>query len=119
MTIEDVKLLVDSFYEKVLVDDRIGHFFTQVMNLNFDEHMPKMHAFWEAILLDKMGYAGNPMMQHVQLHKKAKIEEKHLDRWLHLWVETTDELFEGELANKAKEKAHQIGGLILHKISLL
>jgi len=37
-----------------------------------------------------------------------KIEQKHFGVWLQLWFETIDQLFEGELALKAKQAARKM-----------
>jgi len=36
------------------------------------------------------------------------IEQTHFGKWLQLWFETIDELYEGELAIKAKNSARNI-----------
>ena len=33
--IEDIKLLIDSFYKKVIVDPTISHFFTEVVKITY------------------------------------------------------------------------------------
>lgn len=42
---EDIQLLVDSFYKQVLKDEVIGHFFTTVVKMEWDIHIPIMVDF--------------------------------------------------------------------------
>ena len=50
---EDIILLVDTFYKSVLQYDRINYFFTDVAQLDFEKHMPRMYDFWGTTLFEK------------------------------------------------------------------
>ncbi len=113
----DVKLLVDSFYKKVLLDKAIGHFFTEVIQLDLEKHMPKMCDFWETTLFHTANYKGNPLQVHLNLNHKSALEKPHFDRWLELFNETVDELFSGEIANQAKTRALSIATVMQLKIN--
>lgn len=112
----DVQTLVDRFYDKVVRDEVIGHFFTEVVPLDLAHHLPIMYRFWESILLGNHSYQGNPMQKHLQLSRLSPLNEVHFDRWLSLWIETADEHFAGEKANEAKARARHIAALMLHKV---
>ena len=112
----DVETLVNKFYAKVLKDDLIGFFFKDVVHLNWDQHMPTMHDFWESTLFGLAKYRGNPMLKHIELNRKSAMKAKHFDRWLSLWEETVKENFHGDIAEDAINKATQIGGLMKFKI---
>ena len=114
-TSEDIKLLLDSFYEKVLVDDIIGYIFTEVAQIDLPTHMPRLYAFWEMALLSKGGYDGNMMTPHIQLHKKEPLRDAHFDQWKKLFYETIDTHFEGPIAQMAKDKAHAMSYLLRMK----
>ena len=64
-TKQDIKLLVDTFYEKVKIDATIGFFFTEVVQVNWENHLPKMYEFWENIAFSTGNYKGNP----IEIHK--------------------------------------------------
>src|SRR5688572_5638817 len=113
---EDVKLLVDSFYNKVKLNPVIGFIFTDVAKVNWEHHLLKMYAFWESILLGGPPYGGNPMVPHIQLSKITPLTEKEFSTWLSLFNETMDELFEGPVANEGKARAANIAALMLYKI---
>ncbi len=114
---EDVILLVNSFYKTVLKDDLIQPFFSDHMTSSIKDHMPVMYDFWESVLFDKAIYKGNPMVSHIKLNRKMKIEEMHFNQWVRLWEKTTDSLFTGEIAEKAKKKAHLMKAIIKNKIN--
>lgn len=105
---EDVMLLVNTFYNKVKHDETIGHFFNQVVKVNWEMHLPLMYDFWENIIFHKGGYTGNPMLIHKQLNEKSAMQKMHFDRWLQFFNETVNELFEGELAEQTKQRALSI-----------
>lgn len=113
---QDIETLVDTFYKKVVKDPVIGGFFTKVVQLDWDKHMPIMYDFWETTLLNVPKYKGNPMQVHYALDDKQAIEEEHFDRWLSLFKATVDELFDGEKAELAKTRAVSIATLIKIKL---
>ncbi len=100
-TYEDCLLLIRAFYDKLLVDDQINHFF---IHLNLDEHLPRVADFWAFILIDKPGYQNNMISAHASLNLK----ETDFNRWLFLFQETVNELFEGEKAALAIQRSQLI-----------
>lgn len=113
---DDIKLLVDTFYDKVKSDELIAGFFTTVVQVNWEKHLPVMYAFWENVLFHQGGYAGNPMVQHQQLHQKSPMSAAHFSRWLQLFGETVDALFAGEQAEIMKQRATSIATVMQIKI---
>jgi hemoglobin len=104
-TDEDIKQLIDAFYEKVRSDEVIGYIFNDIAQVDWAHHLPKMYAFWQFLLLGQETYQGNPMEVHRRLHEKVKLTEAHFDRWLLLFHQTVDELFEGLVAEEAKNRS--------------
>lgn len=115
-TSEDVSLLVHLFYDQVMEDEVIGHFFTSVANVNWDEHLPHMIQFWETVLLGKATFNGFPMRVHLMLNKKENLLPHHFDRWMELWNAILDDNFEGPITTEAKSRARIMRDLILFKI---
>jgi hemoglobin len=107
-TSEDIKTLIDSFYEKVRADDVIGYIFNDIAQVDWPHHLPRMYAFWEFLLLSKDSYKGNPMEVHQKLHRQVRLTEEHFNRWLHLFHLTVDEHFEGLVAQDAKNRSNLI-----------
>ena len=116
--IGDIKILVDSFYNKILVDNRIAYFFTEVAKLNFETHLPKMYDFWDSILFGNSNFKGNPMQAHIELNKKSTMENSHFDIWIELWQNNADELFKGDKTEEVKLRAKNIAALMMLKVKV-
>ncbi|MBC7552355.1 MAG: group III truncated hemoglobin [Taibaiella sp.] len=116
-SVEDIKLLVSGFYKKVVADPVIAHFFTQVVHFSWEAHIPVMESFWGTILLHDHTYKGNPMPKHLEINRMARMEPKHFERWLALWTDTVNELFEGERATEAITRANTIAYIMQTKIN--
>jgi len=112
----DLEILLEIFYKKVFNDDLISHFFTEVVPLNLETHIPVIADFWESVLLDGRGYRKNVMEIHLNISEKSKINKEHLDRWVKIFSETVDELFEGAKASLAKQRAASIATMMNLKI---
>ncbi len=115
---EDIKLLVDSFYDKVRKDDMLGEIFNKAIGDDWSHHLPVMYQFWDMVLFSAAGYAGSPVRKHTDLDKKMPINRPHFDRWLELWNETVDSIYAGEIADMAKNKASLMANLIHMKIEM-
>ncbi|MDY3345592.1 group III truncated hemoglobin [Riemerella anatipestifer] len=115
---QDIETLVNRFYDKVGKDATIGFFFNEVAKVNWDEHLPKMYAFWETLLFSKVSYKGNPMGAHFPINDLVPMEKHHFEHWLKLWTETIDELYEGSMAETAKYKAANIANLMAYKMEM-
>lgn len=116
---EDIILLVNTFYDKVKPDETIGYFFNRVVDVDWEKHLPVMYNFWENIIFHTGGYSGNPMKLHMDLHQKSAMKKEHFNRWIHLFNETVDELFEGEKAEQAKQRALSIATVMQINIAQL
>ena len=116
-TREDVFLLVSGFYKKVRQNPEIGHFFNEVIE-DWDAHFEKLTDFWESNLFFKALYKGNPQKVHVKVDQEnnQEVSSYHFGIWLNLWFETIDELYEGELANRAKNNARKMSSHLYLKI---
>ena len=112
----DIELLVDSFYDKVKKDDAIGYIFKNIIGDDWSHHLPIMYQFWETVILHQPGYTGNPAKKHIAIDKKETLNPEHFERWVQLWQETTDSLFEGENAEEIKKRALLMKDLIKIKV---
>src|SRR5215210_1838554 len=113
---EDVQLLVRSFYNKVLKDEMLSRFFFYVKNHHCDKHLEVLDGFWNNVLFYAGGYYGNPLEVHKTMHHFTNLKNEDFDRWLKLFNETVDELFEGEKAELAKQRAFSITTIMRIKI---
>jgi hemoglobin len=110
--IQDIKILVNTFYDKVQKDDLIGPIFNQKMMGRWPEHLEKMYRFWQTILLEEHTYSGSPFPSHKQL----PVNQSHFDRWMEIFTSTVDSLFVGKLAEEAKVRAANMAYMFNYKI---
>lgn len=111
-TIDDIKLLVNTFYDRIRANDLLAPIFFSKIQDNWAPHLEKMYKFWETILLENHTYFGSPFPPHAHL----PVVQMHFDAWLQLWGETIDQFFEGEKASDAKWRAEKMAVLFHHKI---
>ncbi|MBL0055954.1 MAG: group III truncated hemoglobin [Chitinophagaceae bacterium] len=114
---QDIELIVNRFYEKVTADPVIGFIFTDLAKVNWEQHLPVMYDFWENSLFYTGSYTGNPMELHKRLNRVLPLRDEHFDRWTLLFNSTIDELFTGEKAELAKQRAYSIATVIRIKIA--
>jgi len=100
----EVRTLVDEFYGAIRADDLLNPIFTDVAQVDWQHHLPKMYAFWSGLILGKAGYVGQPFAAHMNL----PVERGHFERWLQLFHATVDRLFVGPGAKRAKDAAASI-----------
>ncbi|MBD1366493.1 group III truncated hemoglobin [Mucilaginibacter sp. ZT4R22] len=113
LTIDDVKLLVDTFYERIQTDALLGPVFNEVIKDNWGAHLEKMYRFWQTVLLDKHTYFGTPFPPHAKL----PVGHEHFAAWMALFTKTVDELFGGEKADEAKWRAGKMAEMFEFKIA--
>jgi hemoglobin len=112
LTLEDIKLLVNTFYDKVREDTLIGPIFNERIQNRWPEHLAKMYTFWQTVLLGEHTYYGSPFPPHAQL----PVEGQHFQRWLFLFSQTLNELFTGEKAKEAMWRADKMAEMFQYKI---
>jgi hemoglobin len=112
----DVEEVLTVFYQKVFKDDLIGFFFTEVVPLNLDTHIPVIADFWESVLFGARGYRKNVMQVHQHISDLATIKKEHLNRWVQLFTQTINDLAEGDTAELMKQRAQSIATLMEIKI---
>jgi|SRR5699024_7177632 len=114
-TFDDIKNLVDSFYNLVRKDELIGPIFDETIGDGWDEHLPKMYSFWQTILLGEHTYTGAPFVPHMNL----PIDRPHFEVWIGYWYQTVDELFSGSIAEEAKWRASRMREVFLDKLDYI
>ncbi len=115
-TVEDIKLMVDTFYEKVNQDkELLSPVFNDYARVNWETHLPRMYAFWNNVLFGVGGYKGNPFQKHIPL----PIDGRHFEAWIELFVENVDEHFAGPVAQDAKVRARSIAHIFQSKLELI
>jgi hemoglobin len=116
----DCVRLVRAFYGKAMADERIGWIFTDVAHLDLEEHIPVIASFWATNLLGAKSYSGGAFGPHARLHEKVAggLRKEHFERWLVLWCQTVDELFDGPLAAAAKVHALRVGNAFYGRLQM-
>jgi hemoglobin len=113
---EDIQLLVNTFYDAIRQHPILGPVFaTRIVDGNWQPHLDKMYRFWGTLLLYTQEYSGSPFDKHIGL----QIGSAHFKEWLTIFDSTVDSLFVGEVANTAKERAHNIGLTFEYKLASL
>ncbi|HTN45040.1 MAG TPA: group III truncated hemoglobin [Flavipsychrobacter sp.] len=112
-TIEDIRLLVDVFYDAVRQDLLLSPVFNGVIGSRWSQHLEKMYRFWQTVLLEEHTYFGSPFPPHAQL----AVDKQHFDTWLKLWHATINYHFEGTKADEAKWRGDKMAVLFLAKIT--
>ena len=110
---EDISKLVRTFYGKVRKDDLLGPIFNGTIK-DWEHHFVRLTDFWENNLFFEKKYHGNPLQKHVEVDRAhgETIGAMHFGVWLNIWYETIDELFEGDSASLAKNRARNMGTFI-------
>ena len=113
---QDIELLVNTFYDRVKEDKLIGTFFTDIVKVNWEKHLPVMYDFFENMLFYTGKYTGNPMELHKRINLRMPISSSHFRQWEQLFFNTVDDLFEGKTAELAKQRAKSISAVMQLKI---
>ena len=103
--VPSIRVLVDTFYERVRDDPELGPIFNDVIGGNWDAHLQTMVKFWSSVMLSSGVYKGTPMPKHVVL---KDLKEEHFDVWLGHFSTTTTELFEPEIARDFVVRAERV-----------
>jgi len=116
-TENDVRAFVDEFYNRVQEDNLLGPVFNDIAKVAWGEHLRTMYSFWSSMLLGARSYKGAPFPPHAAL--RAHITPAHFARWVDLFHATIDSLFEGEMAETAKQRALNIAFIFQSKLSMM
>ncbi len=109
--VADIEVFVNEFYGKVQQDELIGPVFSAVIG-DWQPHLYRMYAFWNAALFGVAGFKGNPFAKHAPL----PISGEHFERWLELFYATIDEHFGGPMADETKRRAEVMAAMFVYKL---
>jgi hemoglobin len=113
---EDIATLINAFYEQIKVNPVIGHFFTDVVKVNWEKHLPKMYDFWEGIVFGSSEYSGNPINVHKNVHAMHAFSKQDFDEWVKLFKSTVDAMYQGDNAELIKQRALSIATVMQLKV---
>ena len=109
---EDVKLMVNTFYNRIQQDAVLGPIFEEKIQNRWPEHLEKMYRFWQTILLEEHTYNGAPFPPHARM----PIDESHFIIWVKIFTTTVDDLFKGAIAEEAKKRGTLMAALFNSKL---
>ena len=78
LNLDDIKLLVDTFYERIREHEMLAPVFNERIQDKWPEHLDKMYRFWQTVLLGDHTYFGSPFPPHAKL----PVDETHFNQWL-------------------------------------
>lgn len=107
VTEESIRLMVDTFYERVRADQVLGPVFENALHGQWDAHMPRMYAFWSTVLLGSSSFQGNVFGKHMAL---SGITKEHFEHWLALFEDTVARIYEHEVTAEIMLIASRIAG---------
>ncbi|MDF2449963.1 MAG: globin [Bacteroidota bacterium] len=112
-TIEDIQLMVDTFYERIREDELLAPIFKDRIENKWPEHLEKMYRFWQTILLEEHTYHGAPFPPHATM----PVDESHFSTWVKIFTNTVNDLFDGPVADEAKKRGTLMAAIFNSKIS--
>jgi len=113
LNIDDVKLLVDTFYTKIRDNEMLAPIFNERIGDRWPEHLEKMYTFWQTTLLSEHTYFSRPFPPHAQL----PVDGRHFKQWISLFTQTIDEMFTGDKAEEAKWRAGKMAEVFELKVN--
>jgi hemoglobin len=114
---EDLYLLVDEFYKKLLADPSISYIFTDVVKIKILEHLPILVTFWSQAILGTGGYTNNLTKIHLDINAREHLTPELFRIWLNHFYATVDENFKGGKAEQIKTQALSIATIMQIKIA--
>jgi len=113
---KDIVRLIDHFYTLIRQDKSIGDLYQNTYQVQWEKYLPIMYDFWENVLFYSGGYNGNPMYVHQKLHHMHAIKKADFKRWLELFKQAVDELYQGPMAEEIKLRASNIATIMQLKL---
>lgn len=110
-TRDDIFILVKNFYAKIQKNEMLSPIFnSHIAKDEWPAHLDKLTDFWVTNLFGEHCFRGNPTKKHMIVDKNLnyKVRQEHFGKWLELWFETIDSMFEGEKAFRAKNSARKM-----------
>lgn len=117
---EVIEDMVYRFYTKVLADDFIGPIFIDKLGDDLEKkhwqsHLKLISSFWTQTALGVRVYNGDPLAPHLKLPELTK---EHFQRWIKLFSEVTDLMYEPGLSHLFKKRAITIAGNFMRNLHL-
>jgi len=107
ITKENIRILIMTFYAKIIKDDIVGPFFIaklgdDMSNERWVTHLEIIIGFWSSLAFGKPKYNGNLFLPHTKL---GTLKRETFEQWLKLFAETLDEVYVDDIAKRFKERS--------------
>lgn len=116
-TQDDLYLLVNEFYKKLLDDDAINYIFTDIVKIKLEEHLPILVTFWSQGILGAGGYTKNLTQIHLDVNEQEYLSPELFKTWLNHFSNAVDENFSGTKSEQIKTQALSIATVMQIKIA--
>ncbi|MCA0429558.1 MAG: group III truncated hemoglobin [Bacteroidetes bacterium] len=114
-SIDDIKLMVNTFYDRIKLDKLLGPIFNERIQDRWPQHLEKMYRFWQTILLNEHTYNGSPFPPHANM----PVDVTHFNLWVQIFHNTVNDLFSGPIADEAKYRGELMASIFNSKIDYL
>jgi hemoglobin len=120
ITKENIRIMVDRFYSKVLKDELLADFFIEklgdeMITDEWQKHLNLLTDFWASITLGDTAYRGQPVKPHMHMDG---LKRETFQRWLELFFETVDKLYDKEAAEIFKTRSEMIATNFMRLLGL-
>ncbi|WP_269583649.1 group III truncated hemoglobin [Roseibium sp. Sym1] len=100
-----IHVMVHTFYGCIREHPRLGEIFGRRLAGRWEEHLPKMEAFWQSVLMKNGAYKGKPVPAHL---KQKELVSADYAAWLGVFRPVIRELFVPDLADEIIAVAERI-----------
>ncbi|SDS25888.1 hemoglobin [Polaribacter sp. KT25b] len=116
---KDIKLIITKFYDKLLVDEKMIPFFTDIVAKNqLEHHLEIITDFWNDIIFDTTTYSNNVMKKHLDINVFVTFKKEHFALWVSYFFNTIDTYFLGDNSERMKARAQSIATVMQLKLNL-
>lgn len=121
ITKENIEVMVMRFYGRILKDDLVGPYFIHELgddmgNKYWIPHLKRLNDFWASIVLGDSAYKRDPFTPHIMMDD---LSTETFERWLKIFFETVDEIYEPKIADIFKERSSNIARNFMSNLGLV
>jgi hemoglobin len=114
---EDLYKIVSLFYQKLLTNDLMEHFFVAFLEFEpLEQHLSIVVDFWSGVLSHSGSYAKNALQPHIKMHRKESFIAEYFERWMLLFKGGVNQLYQGKNAEVLKHRAESIREVMQLKV---
>jgi hemoglobin len=116
-----IERLVRLFYQTLIRDEIVGVYFIRALgsdlkNDKWYEHLHTLDKFWMMVMKGEKGYVGDPLLPHIFL---GEIPPQAFERWVEVFRQSANQLFEPPIANKFTHKAQTLANQFMEHLAMV